>query len=101
MKPNEIIAELLKMKPEDVRHVIREYNRLKESRARNAIDEGMTVKFTARGGAVIQGVVKKVNPKNIIVEASMDRHGFKTPRPVRWTVSPSLLSVVEDDAAKT
>ena len=100
MKPNEIIAELLKQSPENVRFIIKEFNRLRESKARNAIDEGMTVKFTAKGGAVITGVVTRVNRKNVIVMASMDRYGLKTPRPVQWTVSPSLLSVVENDASK-
>jgi chaperone required for assembly of F1-ATPase len=95
MKPNEILAALLKLSPDEARQVIKEAHMVLDRKARNAIDEGTTVEFTAKGGAKIRGTVIRVNRKNIIVTASMDRYGLKTPRPVRWTVSPSLLRVVE------
>jgi hypothetical protein len=100
MKPNEIIAALLKLDPTVARQTLKEAYAALERKARNSIDEGQTVTFVAKGGARITGVVKAVNRKNVIVEASLDRYGLKTPRPVRWTVSPSLLSVVENDGSK-
>jgi hypothetical protein len=98
MKPNEIVIAILKLSPEDARRVLKEAHVALERKARNAIDEGTLVEFTAKTGAKIRGTVSRVNRKNIIVMASMDRNGYKTPRPVQWTVSPSLLRAVEPDA---
>jgi hypothetical protein len=45
--------------------------------------KGQTVKFEDRRGAMIQGIIVKVNPKTVQVKTSVGT----------WRISPSLLSV--------
>ena len=99
MNRREIVNALLKMDVDEARATLKEAYAALERKARNAVDIGQKVRFRSKYGPMIEGVVTRVNRKNIIVMASMDRHGLKTPRPVQWTVSPSLLTPVEDDGS--
>jgi hypothetical protein len=95
MNKSELLSAILKLPVNEARALLREAHQCLEVKARNQFDPGQKVRFRTKHGATIEGTVTRVNRKNIIVHAKKDRYGMETPRPVQWTVSPSLLEAVE------
>jgi len=62
-----------------------------KSEVRRSFFPGDKVKFKSRTGAMIEGIVIRVNQKTVKVSSKMDKYGQVVTFPMTWIVAPQLV----------
>jgi hypothetical protein len=96
MKPTEILTAILKLPVNEANALVKEAYACLALKARNAVHAGQKVQFRSKYGPLITGRVTRVNRKNVLIASKQDRYGKDGGGVVTWTVSPAMLTVVED-----
>jgi len=88
----DVMAAALTLSREDRQKLQQLLNSNLRSEVMASFYPGDKVKFKARSGVTIEGLVIRVNAKSVKVSSSQDRYGQVNSRgKVTWTVSPQFI----------
>lgn len=76
---------------EDRQTLERMLNDQLKSEVRRSFFPGDKVKFQSRNGAMIEGIVIRVNQKTVKVSSKMDKYGHVASFPMTWIVAPQFV----------